>query len=196
MSEHTGARRASRRTGRVRAFLALGVALGIGAVGTFAYWTDDVVISGTTFTSGTIDLQVNTLESIPTYTALNLSNMVPGNSIAALLVVKNNGSAPLKYSATSVAVNAPLISDLAGALTVKITGDTSISGSGLAKTCGGSALAGTGTSLNGGIVSARPLTAGSSETLCVQVTLNANAPTGVQGATTTATLTFTGTSDV
>ncbi len=108
MSKHTAhkvSRRASRRNaGRIRALLSLGVALGIGAVGTFAYWTDDVVISGSTFTSGTLDLQVNGENSIPAYTSLNMSNMVPGNSIAAVLTVKNNGTAPLKYTATSVAV--------------------------------------------------------------------------------------------
>ncbi len=202
MSKHTAhkvSRRASRRNaGRIRALLSLGVALGIGAVGTFAYWTDDVVISGSTFTSGILDLQVNGENSIPAYTSLNMSNMVPGNSIAAVLTVKNNGTAPLKYTATSVAVNTPAGKDLASALTVKITGDAAISGSGLAKTCGGAALAGTGTSLNGSLVSAaRPLlAANSSETLCVQVTLNASASTLLQGGSTGATFTFTGTSDI
>lgn len=198
MSDHAARRRSSRRSGRLRALLGLGVALGLGAVGTFAYWTDDVAINGTTFTSGTLDLQVNAQDSIPAYTSLNLANMVPGNSVAAVLVVKNNGTAPLKYTATSVAVNSPVGRDLAGALTVKITGDAAITGTGVSKTCPGTALTGTGTSLNGGLITTpRPLlTQNSTENICVQVTLNASAPSTLQNTTTTATFTFTGTSDI
>lgn len=185
------------RSVRVRALLSLGVALGIGATGTFAFWTDDVVVSGTTFTAGTLDLQVDGADSLPAYTSLTMSSMVPGNSIAATLVVKNNGTAPLKYTASSSATNTPVGKDLAAALTVKVTGDTSTSGSGVAKTCAGSALAGTGTSLNGSIVSTgRQLAAGATETICVQVTLGAGASTTLQGGSTAATFTFSGTSDL
>ena len=44
---------------------ASGSSLAVGATGTFAYWTDDVTITGTTFTAGTLDLQVNDAE--PSY---------------------------------------------------------------------------------------------------------------------------------
>ncbi len=40
--------RPRRRTGRIRALLALGVVLGLGSVTTGAYWTDDVSITGIT----------------------------------------------------------------------------------------------------------------------------------------------------
>ena len=83
---------------RTRAALSLGVVLAVGSTGTFAYWTDDVTVSGTTFTAGTLDLQVNDLNTVAAYTSLNLTTMVPGNSMAGTLVIKNNGNVPLKYT--------------------------------------------------------------------------------------------------
>lgn len=199
MSTH---RATQRRSGcvtsvRVRAVLGLGAALGIGATSTLAAWTDDVVISGTTFTSGTLDLRVNGADSIPAYTALNLSNMVPGNSVAALLTVSNVGTSTLKYRASSAATDTVVGKNLAAALTVKVTADPSVTGTGLAKTCAGVALTGSGTSLTGSLIATgRQLAPTGTETLCVQVTLNSSAPTELQGGGTTATLTFTGTSDL
>ncbi len=81
MSKHLG-RKPGQRSQKLRALLGLGVLLGVGATGTFAFWTDDVTITGTTFTSGTIDLQVNTFDSIPAYTTLACRAMVPGNTSA------------------------------------------------------------------------------------------------------------------
>ncbi len=210
MSEHVGtktSRRASRRTGRVRALLSLGVALGVGAVGTFAYWTDDVQITGSTFTAGTLDLQVNGVNAYAT-TTLGMSNMVPGVSSAEVLTIKNNGTAPLKYTMT-------------GGLTGTNAGDYSTAGSNgllLTISVGGTRSAGTGTNFvcSGGtvIVNAVPLTSttttaiitprrptaamtqNATEALCFQVKLADNAPTSLQGATATATFTATGTSDI
>ena len=51
----------ARPKGRVRAVLALGTVVGLSPVGTLASWTDTVPITGTTFKSGTIDLQLNDL---------------------------------------------------------------------------------------------------------------------------------------
>ena len=80
---------------------------------------------------------------------------------------------------------------------VKVTADLTTAGSPPSRTCPGAALTGTGTTFNGALVTTgRLLAPGSSEKLCVQVTLPANAPSALQGATTTATLTFTGTSDL
>ncbi len=41
---------------------------GVGATGTFAFWTDDVTITGTSFTAGTLDLKVNNSDSYATTT--------------------------------------------------------------------------------------------------------------------------------
>ena len=181
---------------RVRAALGLGVVLSVGATGTFAYWTDAATVSGTTFTGGTIDLKVNGNDDVTGYTSLNISTMVPGNSTAAVLTIANAGTAPLKYTAASTATNADG-KGLAAALTVKVTGDTTTSGSSPAVTCAGTALAGAGTTLGGSLLSTgRLLAAGTNEKVCVQVSMPADANTSLQGATTNVVLTFTGTSDL
>lgn len=181
---------------RTRAALSLGVVLAVGATGTFAYWTDSATIDGTTFTAGTIDLQVNGANS-PTYTTLNLATMIPGNSMAGTLVVRNNGNVPLKYTATSSA--APAV--LSGALVVKATSDQYTSGTAPSMTCAGSALAGAATTLGGAtaaplLATGRKLLPGDSETICLQVTLPANADPNLQGKTSAVSFTFTGSSDL
>ena len=67
------------------------------ASGTFAAWTDSATIGGGTFTSGTLDLQVNNGDSHVT-TTLGMTAMVPGSTSTEVIVVKNAGTAPLKYS--------------------------------------------------------------------------------------------------
>jgi predicted ribosomally synthesized peptide with SipW-like signal peptide len=176
--------------------MSTGLLFGIGSAGTFAHWTDEVTVTGITFTAGTIDLKVNNQDTVTGYTTLNITNMVPGNSVAGVLTVKNSGTAPLKYTATSAATNGDT-KNLRGNLTVKVTGDGSVTGSSPAATCAGSALSGTGTALNGGLVTTgRLLAANASETVCLQVTLPSSAASSLQGATTDVSLTFSGTSDL
>ncbi|KQW43037.1 hypothetical protein ASC77_22345 [Nocardioides sp. Root1257] len=170
--------------------------LSVGATGTFAYWTDSATVSGTTLTAGTIDLKTNGSDNVTGYTTLNLSAMVPGNSTAAVLTIANSGTAPLKYTASGTATNADG-KDLRSALVVKVTGDATTSGTTPTVTCPGTAIAGSGTSLNGALLpTGRLVAAGASEKVCVQVTLPAAAATALQGATTSVVLTFTGTSDL
>jgi predicted ribosomally synthesized peptide with SipW-like signal peptide len=195
-------RRAPRRywrgvaSARVRAALGLGVVLTVGVTSTFAYWTDSITVSGATITAGTIDLKVNGNDTVTGFTTLNISTMVPGNSTAAVLTIANTGTAPLKYTGSTTATNADG-KNLAGALTVKVTGDTATSGTAPAVACAGTALAGAGTTLNGSLLSSgRQLAAGASEKVCVQVTLPAAASTSLQGATTSVVVTLTGTSDL
>jgi predicted ribosomally synthesized peptide with SipW-like signal peptide len=181
---------------RTQAALGLGVLLCAGTLATHAYWTDAVTVTGSSFSTGTIDLQVNNADSAADFSTVNLSGMVPGSTTAGVLTVKDNGTAALKYTATATATNADG-KNLAAALVVKVTADTAVTGTGSARTCAGTALAGTGTALTGNLVSTgRLLAAGASEKLCVQVTLPATAASALQGATTTATLTFNGTSDL
>ncbi|SDS84513.1 TasA family protein [Microlunatus soli] len=174
---------------RLRAALALGAVGCLGVAGTFAYWTDSVPVSGTTITTGTLDLKVNGSDSLPSYTSLSISNMVPGNSTAAVLTVRNAGTVPLTYYATSTAS-----SNLGSALTTKVTGATSTDGSGNAKTCSGTTLPNSGTAFGGNLVGTksdqRSLSAGSSETVCIQATLPSTASSSLQGLTSNVTLSF------
>lgn len=187
---------------RVRALLSLGVALGIGSVGTFASWTDDATITGTSFTAGTLDLQVNNADSYAT-TTLGMTAMVPGNTSAEILTVKNNGTVPAKYTLTGGLAGANAADyNTAGAngllLTIRLGGTKS------GATCtGGTALITdqplTSTTTTT-ILAKRPtgtLTpSGGNEILCFQVKLSDTAPSSLQGKAATATLTATGTSDI
>jgi predicted ribosomally synthesized peptide with SipW-like signal peptide len=159
---------------RVRALLSLGVVASVGATGTFAYWTDAVSVTGTSFTAGTIILQANGADDTLAngYAALSLATFVPGNSTAGVVTIKNNGTAPLKYSAASSS-DASTLSD---AMVVKVTNDATTSGS----------LA----------TAKRSLAAGASETICIQVALPTSAHTSLQGASSAVTFTFTATSDL
>lgn len=189
-----GRRRA--RTHRLRATLGLGVALSLGTLATQAAWTDAVTVTGATFSTGSVDLQVNGVDTAADFTTINLAGMVPGNSTAGVLTIRNNGTVPLAYTAASTATD-PDGKNLAGGLVMKVTGDATTTGTTPARTCAGASLPGTGTSLNGTVIgTGRVLAAGASEKVCVQVTLPANAPSSLQGAVTVATMTFTGTSDV
>jgi predicted ribosomally synthesized peptide with SipW-like signal peptide len=180
---------------RTRAALSLGVVLAVGSTGTFAYWTDDVTVNGTSFTAGTLDLQVNDLNTVAAYTTLNLATMVPGNSMAGTLVIKNNGNVPLKYTGATTANNNDG-KNLAGNLTARVTLGTT-TGTSPAITCTGTAIAGSATTAIGALTTPkRQLAPGASETICVEVTLPAAAPGSVQGGKTDVIFTFTGTSDL
>ena len=204
--KHPAARHSARRTRpgtgggvrspRVRAVLAFGVVLAMATPGTYAHWTDEAQVSGTTITSGTVDLRVDGQDQITGYTALDIAPMVPGNSTAAVLTIRNNGTAPLKFTAATSATNADGKS-LAGALVVKVTGDAGVSGISPATTCPGPALPGSSTGLDGPLLSTSRLVAPeASEKVCVQLMLPANAPSTLQSATTSVGITFTGTSDL
>jgi predicted ribosomally synthesized peptide with SipW-like signal peptide len=185
------------RSPRLRALLGLGVLLGVGATGTFAFWTDEVTIAGTSLTAGTIDLLVNAdVDDDVAASSLTMSAMVPGSTSAEVLTVKNNGTAPMKYT-----LNGGLgagATDLSSASALKLS--VRLGGAAVGGACtGGAALVGplTLTTTPAAVITpGRPLAATGTETLCFQVTLDPTAPSSLQGKTATATFTFTGTSDV
>lgn len=199
MSSHTH-RAPRRRSVRLRALLSMGLVATLGATGTFAFWTDDVQISGATFTAGTLDLTVNNADPYAT-TNLSMTNMTPGSSVAEVLTFRNAGTAPLKYTVRGI-LGGPDATDYntASALVLRITTATTVTGSGNARTCGGTQLVSTPlTTTNAQVLAKRPTTAlaaTASEALCFQITFADTAPTSLQGKTATATFIATGTSDV
>lgn len=189
------------RSVRFRALLALGL-LGIGTVGgTFAFWTDSVTIEGTSFTSGTLDLQVDGADSHVS-TTLSMTAMAPGSTSAEVVTVANAGDVPLRYSVAGGLTGGDSASYAgAEALRLTIVKDGTRSGSGNSATCtGGTTLLATTplTSVAGtSLLSARgPLDAADAESLCLQVTLAPDAASSLQGKTTNLSVTLSGTSDV
>ena len=184
------------RSDRVRAVLSLGVVLGFGSVGTLAAWIDDATASGATFSSGTIDLIVGgAANDAFDFSAMGVTNMVPGSTEAQTITVNNNGSATFKYTVTSAATNGDTKA-LMDALTWRMTTGTA-SGTDLSRLCSGGTVVNTGTGINGSLISTgRQVLTTATETLCFEVTLPTGALSALQGATTTAILTFTATSDL
>ena len=110
----------------------MGVVVALGTTGTFAFWTDSVTVSGTTFTSGTLDLQVNNADSVSNASGtLTMTNMAPGATSAQILTVKNNGNVPLKWTlaANLTGTNASDF-DTANALTVLVKTGATVNGTG------------------------------------------------------------------
>lgn len=187
MGRHAATRPRHTRRALVAAVLAVATLAGVG--GTYAYWTDQVEVSGVDLQAGTIDLKVDGADSVTTFTALNITAMVPGNTVAGVLTVSNAGTAPLTYYVDATATN-----PLGAALVAKVTGAATTTGSTPTATCGGTTLSPSGTtfaaSLVGSSASPRTLAVGASETLCVQATLPVDADSSLQGSTSALTFTF------
>ncbi len=168
----------ARASVRLRAVLALGTVLGLGSVGTLAAWSTSTTTTSGDFVTGNVDITVDGTEGTPTPTtvALNPNTLVPGQSRAAIVTVRNAGTIAVDYS-TAAAVTGTLGTNLA--VTVRPGATVAADG-----TCPGTTVV-TGT--------ARRTASGASDPLCVQVTLSSAAPTTAQGRTGTATLTFTAT---
>jgi predicted ribosomally synthesized peptide with SipW-like signal peptide len=183
---------------RVRAALSLGVVGALAASGTFALWNDSVTVTGTQISTGSIDLVVNgDTDDAVAFATLNVSGMLPNNTTAAVITVKNDGLSPLTYYATQAITGTTFP---AATMPVKITAASSTTGGpGLGGTCAGSAVAGTASgfvagNFIGSVGSQRPLAPGVTETFCVQATLDSTADQALySGKTTNVDLTFTAT---
>ena len=185
------------RSRRTRALLSLGVVLGLGSVTTLAYWTDSASLTGGTFTSGAIDLKLDSVDNNPTSfsTAFAMSNMAPGQSKAVVVPVQNNGSVTFTYVASGISNNiAPNPGTLASLLEFRVVPLGSVAGSSPTQTCTGTptftGTLGTSTSV---ITTARTLAPTTGENVCIQATLPAGTTTG-QNNTANAVFTFTATS--
>lgn len=202
------ARHAAVRPGsvRLRALLCLGLLAAPAVTGTFAFWTDDVQVTGTTLTAATLDINVKGGDPQATST-LAMTAMVPGSSSAEVLPVNNVGTAPAKYSMTGGLTGTDAASFSAAGtdgLLLTIRSGGTVSGSGSAAICtGGTALissvpltATTSTVLLTKTQTTQLAASTGSESLCFQIKLSDTALSSLQNKTATATFTVTGTSDL
>jgi predicted ribosomally synthesized peptide with SipW-like signal peptide len=181
---------------RIRAVLALGIVLGLGAVGTLAAWSDTATATSGPFVVGTVDMKVHGADSYG-FVELGMTGMTPGASKAAMLSVSNTGSLAVTYDAkaSSPGVLAPYLRvsvHLGGVAT-----NTTTTG-----TCSSATVIGTTvapTSAGATIFSARPLAgmpAGGTapaDSLCVLVSLVNTTPAEMENKSSVLTLAFTGT---
>jgi len=181
--DRTIRRRRARRRGIVALLGAVSLlTIGAGSI-SLAQFTDSAT-STWAFTTGTID--VNTSPAV--VTAVN--NMMPGDNATQALTVSNAGTGDLRYSISVAATNA-----LGTAL--QLTVKTQDGGGGCAAFTGTSVLAATtlngaavGSSAQGAQAGDRNLAAGTSEVLCLRVSLPLSTGNALQGVSSAATFTF------
>ncbi|WP_307073888.1 hypothetical protein [Arthrobacter pascens] len=157
---------------------------------TGALWRNEATVDAGTVTTGSLVLLVGGQSSPYTFTALSAGNLTPGQAVRAPLTVGNGGSTDMTYGLTSVTATAvtPADQKLAAALLLTVTMD---------EVCGQAPSQGVvlldRVPVNPSATFAgSPLAPSSSETLCIEVALNANAPITAAAGTTSVTFTFRG----
>lgn len=212
MSRHAAARRRRRwfGRGRTRALLSLGV-VGFVFVGTTgAYWTDEGTVTGATISSGTLDLTAGPTTGSENLTGtgpnnwnsgiLGITDLIPAESVAGSFVVRNSGTAPLRFNATVSTTNNNLTSASVG-LQVQVYDNGTASNTGT-QAAGNRAGSCTGTLSYTGFVSTTAsgnvfssdislTTSGATRNVCVKATLNSSAPNSLQGKSTQVVLSLT-----
>lgn len=195
-----GAGRRRATSMRTRALLSGGLLLGFGALATSAYWTDQTNLPLETVQSGElhVDLADNVQIKPETYawTTMTFEDLIPGSSVARVLPVSNN-SEPDDLALTYL-VQGSATGTMGPHLQVTIRHDGALSGD--QTTCTGGTLVGSeNTPLSNDTAplvdtDQGPLAAGASHQLCIQIRLSPDAPSDLQGASSTATFVFPATS--
>ncbi len=208
-AEHR-ARRRVLGSGRVRALLSLGIVVGLGAVGTLAYWTDDATITSSSFSSGRLDVTLNdqlagAVNNGGTTSDVDfkLAEMIPGESFARTVKVGNAGTVGLTYTAKAWNTGT-----LASGLRWTVVAGSSASNTGTLAagdrvgTCSAGTTTATtvtlGTSAGTATTVITPkrtinATAPTFENVCVIAKLDSSAGNALQGTSASATFTFNGT---
>jgi hypothetical protein len=159
------------------------VSIGAGVM-SFAAFTDDADVTTNGFSTGTVSIATT-----PSSTLFSVSNIMPGYSSTQALTVDNDGSVDVEYTMSTSATNADS-KNLRDQLTLTIkTKDSDSAG---CANWNGTQLY-DGSLANGAISTARALEAQASEVLCFRVTLPSSTGNAYQGATTSATFTFSAT---
>lgn len=177
---------------RARALAAVGMMSGLVWAGTFATFSDDSTAEST-FTAGTVDIGLdNDTTDAYAFTAIEMSDMKPGDVKYAPLTIKNLGSLNFTYSMSTSATNTDT-KGLRDQLTLEIrevaaTTDCDATGFDASVT-----TLTTSGALSSAAIASRSLSASTSEIACFKVVLPSTADNTFQGATTTATFTFSAT---
>jgi hypothetical protein len=176
---------------KTRLLLTLGVLFGAVWAGTFATFTDSGT-AGSTFTAGSVDLLINSEgDDDYAFTSIEMSNMKPGDVTYAPLTIANNGSLSFSYSMATSATNADSKA-LRDQLTLGIRKVASTCDATTYGAASGASILFAEAALSGGAISSRTLASGN-EVLCYKVLLPSGSGDSFQGATTTATFTFSAT---
>jgi len=156
---------------------------------TGALWRDEATVDAGTVTTGSLVLLVGGQPAVYSFDALSTSNLTPGQAVRAPLTITNGGSTDMSYGLMSLSAATQTSADeeLAAAVLLTVTADA---------TCGevpsGELLLdhvplGTAATFSG-----RELAPSSSETLCIEIAVDAEAPIAAAAGSTSVTFTFRG----
>jgi hypothetical protein len=157
---------------------------------TGALWRDEATVDAGAVTTGSLVLLVGGQPEPYTFEALTAGNLSPGQAVRAPLTISNGGSTDITYGMSSVTATALSDADeeLASALLLTVTVD---------EACGEAPSQGVDLIDHVPLdpvaaFAGRLLAPSSSETLCIDVALDADAPITAAGGTTSVTFTFRG----
>ena len=157
---------------------------------TAALWHDQAAVDTGSVSSGSLVLLVGGVEETYAFTALTASNLVPGQSVRAPLSISNGGSTEMVYGLSAVTTAAAGSADeaLAASLRLTVTDDAA---------CDGPQTQDSGLPFQAALdtsatFSGRDLTPSALETLCIEIGLDAEAPTAAASGSTAVTFTFRG----
>lgn len=177
---------------KTRFVLTLGVLVGAAWAGTFATFTDGGNTAASAFTAGTLDLLVSgETDDAYAFTTLEMSNMKPGDVQYAPLTIANDGTLSFSYSMSTSATNTDGLG-LRDQLTLGVRKVASTCDATTYAAATGADILFAEAALSGGAISSRTLASGD-EVLCFKVLLPSGSNDTFQGATTTATFTFSAT---
>ncbi|PUB25442.1 hypothetical protein C8K30_107188 [Promicromonospora sp. AC04] len=198
-SQRSGWWGAARRRGL--AALALAMLLP-GAAVAWAWWGGAGAVTAEQITAGTLDLTVGPVTGAEqlvgpggswTYTALGLTGMLPGESVAATVVLRSSGTTAVDVSASVTSPTAALGQNLLLSTTTGGAATNTTTNGLRTGACTGTVSRATApvTTTATSALSAVPVASGATVTLCVVLGLSAGAPSSVQGVSSTATFLFT-----
>lgn len=78
------------RAGLLTSLLTITIATGVGAYGTFAYFTDSGESTSNLFTSGTLDVKLDGQDDVNAI--VSAGNFAPGDTVSGTLAITNGGS--------------------------------------------------------------------------------------------------------
>lgn len=153
----------------------------LAAGGSYALWNDQVAISATTITSGTVGLTVTQADG------MDITGLVPGASVATTFTASNDGDAGLSAAVTTTTLTSETLG-LASHLSLTLA---PVAGS---AACNTSVAGGTQGALLGFTSTTNPVVIDphASQLYCLVATLAPSAPTDVQGGTAAFALNFEG----
>lgn len=183
-----------RNARKVRLVLCLGSLSGLAWAGTFATFTDSGTASST-FTAGSVDLLLNAeADDAYAFTSIEMSNMKPGDVKYAPLRIANNGTLGFSYTMATSATNADskALRDQLQLGVKAVANEAACDSAGVGYAASLDTMTAAG-ALSAAAIGSRTLAAGASDVACFRIELPTASNDTFQGATTTATFTFSAT---